>query len=501
MKEMNKKNNPSAKSLKAGGYSVAITAILLAALVFINLIVSMLPSDIIKFDTTAKKYFTLDKQTEEILASVNEDITVYHIAQSGMELDELTELLGRYTSKNSRIKVKTVDPAVSPGFIEQYTEEALEDNSLIVVSDKRVKVVPYGEIIYPSYDNITEEEYYNYIYYGIMPQGESIFAGENAITSAIDHVTATDIPTVYALTGHGEVALSDAYLGYVKDENFVYSTLSLIASASGEDLGISSGLVQGSVSVPEDADCVLINAPTSDITDAELDALLAFVRGGGTIVVNADYKTVKRPNLVKLAAALGLDVCGALVVEGSQGYYTQRAYYLLPQPQTHAITDPIIEGGKYVLAAYSHAMKKLETLPEDVKSVTPLLLTSSNAVGKVDPDSTKAYFEDGDMLGQFIGGAAVEIGDGKAVWYASSYIADDSANNMVSGGNSDLLLNTLGWCCDKGSSVSIRTISLSIQPLTITEGASTAWLVVVCVLIPLAFVGLGFAVWFRRRSK
>lgn len=501
MNDNKNKNTASAKALKAGGYSVVMTAVLLAALIFVNLIVNSLPSDLIKLDTSSKKLFTLDTQSEEIIKSVKEDVTIYHVAQSGYVLDELTELLARYTSGNSKITVKSVDPAVSPNFISQFTEDALEDNSLIVVSERRVKIVPYSEIVYTTYDNITEEDYYNYYYYGVMPQGETVFAGENAVTSAIDYVTATDIPKVYAITGHGETALSDTYLGYLSDENFEYDTLNLISSSDALGDEIVSGIVQGSVSVPEDADLLFINGPASDISDSELQAILEFVKGGGNVVVCAGYKIGNLPNFVKLASELGLDVCGGIVIEGSRGYYTQYAYYLLPELQSHDITAPIAEGGKYVLSAFSHAMRKAEALPEAVDSVTPLLLTSSDAVGKADPNATKTYYEDGDLNEQFVAAAAIEIGNGKAVWFASAHLADDGADQLVSGANADIFLNSLGWCCEKANSVSIRAISLSIQPLVITEAAANTWLIILCVVVPLAVVGGGFAVWFRRRSR
>lgn len=501
MKDNKNTNTASARTLKAGGYSVVMTAILLAALIFVNLIVNSLPSEFIKLDTSSKKLFTLDTQSEEIIRSVKEDVTIYHVAQSGYVLDELTELLARYSSGNSKINIKTVDPAVSPNFIAQFTDEALEDNSLIVVSEKRVKIVPYGEIVYTTYDNITEEDYYNYYYYGVMPEGDTVFAGENAVTSAIDYVTATDIPKVYALTGHGETALSETYLAYLQDENFEYEELSLIASAGALGDELISGIVQGSVNVPEDADLIFINGPTSDISDSELDAIINFVLEGGNVVVCAGYKTGNLPNMVKLAAALGLDLCGGIVIEGSRGYYTQYAYYLLPELQSHEITAPIADGGKRVLVAYSHAMRKSAELPEEVVSVSPLLLTSSAAVGKADPNATKTYYEDGDLNEQFISAAAVKVGNGKAVWFASAHLADDGADQLVSGANADIFLNSLGWCTEKVNSVSIRTISLSIQPLVITESAANTWLIILCAVIPLAVVGAGFAVWFRRRSR
>ena len=493
------KNTVLTRSLRAGGYSVLAALILLAALIFVNLIVSSLPAKYVKFDTSTKNLYTFDEQTKEILASVSEDITIYLVAERGTEDSVVTELLDRYASESRYIRIKTVDPAVSPAFLLEYTEDSVSNNSLIVESGRRSKLVPYSEIYKTDYSNLTEEDYYNYYYYGITPQGETVFAGENALTGAIDFVTATKIPKIYSLSGHGETALSETVQGYLKDENFETDTLSLIAS-SGLDDGFSSSLVTGEVSVPEDASCIFINTPTSDISDEELTALISYIMNGGTVIVTGDWRTVSLPNMVRLAEQLGLDLCGSLVVEGSQGHYYSRAYYLLPDAQSHTITDPIINNGKYVLFANSHALLKSENIPEGV-TVTPLFTTTDSAYAKKNTDFENISYESDDRKGPFLSAAAVTAGEGKAVWFASGYICEDSADQIVSGGNSNTFLNAFGWCCEKTSSVSVRTISLSVEPLTVTESSANTWLIIVCILIPLSAVGIGLVIWMRRRAR
>lgn len=498
-KKKTQKNTLSARSLRAGGYGVLAALILLAVLIFVNLIVSALPSKYVKFDTSTKKLYTFDEQTKAILASVSEDVTIYLVAERGEEDSVVTELLDRYASENGRIRIKTVDPAVSPAFLLEYTEESVSNNSLIVESGRRSKLVPYSEIYKVDYSNLTEEDYYNYYYYGITPRGETVFAGENALTAAIDFVTATEIPKIYFLTGHGEGTLSETMKGYLQDENFETEELSLIASG-GLEGDFSSDLITGEISVPEDATCIFINAPTSDLSEAELNALVAYIRGGGTVLVNGDYRTPNLPNMVSLAGELGLDLCGSLVVEGSQGHYYSRAYYLLPDAQSHEITDPILNSGKYVLFANSHALRKAENLPDGV-AVTPLFTTTDSAYAKRSTNFENIAYEDEDLKGPFLSAAAVTAGEGKAVWFTSAYLCEDSADQIVSGGNSNTFLNACGWCCDKSSSVSVRTISLSVEPLAIPEASANFWLVIVCILVPLAAVGGGLAIWLRRRSR
>lgn len=497
----NETKTKNARALRAGGYSILITAIALAALIFVNLIVAALPSSVTRLDATSAGLYTLDGQTEQILSSVSEEITLYHICQNGNEDGRITELLDRYASANGKIKVKTVDPVVSPAFVAKYTEDSLKDNSVIVESGKRFKIVPYSEMVYTDYSGMTEEDYYNYYYYGVQPTGTPVFAGENALTSAVDFVTVPSVPKLYALSGHGETALSTTMTGYIEDENIELETISLLTSSSLEEPGaFTDGLSGGAIKVPEDASCILLNAPTSDLSDEELTALLDYLGNGGTLVVTADYRTPDLPNVVKLAEALGLEIPGSLVIESSQSYYTRAAYWLLPKAQSHEITDPLISAQKYVLFASAHAMTEAETLPDGV-TVTPLFLTSADAVAKASTSFQLAAYEEGDLSGQFITAAAVTVGEGKAVWFASPYLTDSGADQMTSGGNSGAFLNALGWTCEKPSSVTIRTIAMTVEPLTVAESSANFWMVLLAILVPVSALGAGLLIWARRRRR
>ena len=69
---------------------------------------------------------------------------------------------------------------------------------------------------YVSYNDIYEYDLTNYYTTG---EYDVNFAGESALTSAIDYVTSEDLPKVYALTGHGEGELSAAFQNAVEKEN------------------------------------------------------------------------------------------------------------------------------------------------------------------------------------------------------------------------------------------------------------------------------------------
>ena len=89
------------------------------------------------------------------------------------------------------------------------------------------------------------------------------FDGEGQITSAIDYVTTETLPQVYLLSGHGEAALSDAFYGQLERAN--YETVSDFSLLNVD-------------AVPEDCSALIINAPTSDISDEELSLLRSCIR-------------------------------------------------------------------------------------------------------------------------------------------------------------------------------------------------------------------------------
>ena len=70
------KTNRNTRSLRAGGYSIALSAIVIAAVVVLNLLVGKLPSSITKPETSSVKLYDFDDQTRAIAEGVSEDVTI-----------------------------------------------------------------------------------------------------------------------------------------------------------------------------------------------------------------------------------------------------------------------------------------------------------------------------------------------------------------------------------------------------------------------------------------
>ena len=469
------------KTLKIGSLSITVTAVVVAIFIVLNLFVGELPSTLTKYDLSPLELYTISGETEAILRGVNEDVHFYILASRGDEDATIREMLERYHAMNSHITYSTVDPVTNPSFIEKYTSDSLAANSVIAESAKRSYVIDYNEIYQRVY---SEEDYYNYYYYGQIPSGTPYYYGELMFTTAVDFVTRDDLPVMYALTGHGETELGDTYVGYIKNENVATSALTL--------LNIDA--------IPADCTTILINAPTSDISAQEEDMLESYVKDGGNLILvtgGMDYNAKSMPNLAALAKSFGLESADGVVVETNRNNYMMYPHYLLPQlgSTDYEPLSLLPNENIYVLAALSHGI-----LSDGTHAVIPLLSTSSDAYVKTDLNAQTLEKEDGDLEGMVYIGAAVED-TGKFVWFSSEAITDESADQTVSGGNSSLFLAAVDWMNGNQTNLSILGKQMQVEALTVTNAQATIWSAVVVIVVPAAVLAIGFAIWFKRRKK
>ncbi len=483
------------RSLRAGGYSVLAVAIVLAIIIAINIFVSALPSTLTQYDTSAQQLFTLSSQTKNIAGGLEDDVTIYWICQSGKEDAYMEILLDRYTVLSDHISVVKRDPDVYPSFASNYTDsDTINNNSLVVVCGDRYRYVDYYDIYV-----------YDYTYYYYTGEYDVNFDGESALTSAIDYVTSEDLPKIYTLTGHGESALTDTYADAVDAENIETGSISLIELLEADEDGELDTDI-----IPEDADIILINNPTTDISDGELTVLLAWLQNGGNLIlvtspVGSDGQNSydERPKLDELMAYYGMSEAEGIVLEGSSTNYYQYPYMLLPEYGTHDIVNPISEEGLYVLAAIAHGITVNDDL-RDGLSVTQLLMTSSSAFSKLDGYYLATYEkENGDIDGAFALAAIAEETNNNGsstsvVWLSTCYLLDE---NYDVGGNQDLFLNCLNYMAGDEDSISIHAKSLISDSLVMDSGTANFLGILVIAVLPIICLAVGIVIWFRRRNR
>lgn len=462
---------------RAGSYSAAATVIVIVIAVLVNMMVATLPSTATQLDLTQQSLYSLSEQTKRIAASLDKDVNLYIICNQGNENSTIQRLLDRYTGLSSHIKVQSVDPTLQPTFLDQYELElsTLYENSVLVDGGEKHRLVGYDEIFVTDY----QMDYSSYNY-----TTTTSFDGENALTNAIHYVSSDELPMAYTLTGHGETELSETVAEMLTQDNIETEDLSLLSMEA----------------VPEDATAVIINAPTSDLSEEEASLLITYLENGGNVALITGYmEEDDMPQLRRVAASMGLAAETGLIIEGDRQMHVNRyPHYLLPELESHEVTDALISGRYYVLTPLAQPIVETD---ESSATVTWLLTTSDSAYTKAEGLKTQSTEqEDDDAVGSFHVGAMAE-NNGKFFWVTCDMLLETNVDRTVSGANSNLFLNVLNWMGGQEESISIRAKSLDAEGLTVTQSASSLWSIMMIGVIPLCLVGIGIVVWIRRKRR
>lgn len=496
-----KKNELKNKlTVRAGGYSLILCVIVIALVVVLNVLLGLLPANIAAPDFSAMQLYDFTEQTEEMIEALDEDITVYFWADdSNTNSIYIQEFLDRFSALSSKLKVRTVYPDRDPSFIYNYVEEGEEPptNSLVFVSDKRFRIVNYTDMF--TWSDGAYQTIYTMIYqYGYSPEEVmamvpyDVFSAENAVVNAVDYVTTEELPVVYLLRGHGESDLDTVVSKYTTDAN--YTTVKMEGGNS----------LLALEAVPEDANCVVINCPSSDLMEDEYDKLMAYLERGGSVIFLTDlrYDAAACPTFAKLCEAFGLQAVPGLVLETGSNYM-QLPYNIIATKVAHEITDPLISADAYVFAPMAHGITKIDSYRSSLEFST-LLETSNGAYSKILTESTDSYEKaEGDTEGPFMLGVLVEESVGaedtaRFMWYSAAPMISDT---YVSDGALNLFLNTLAYGSERVDTITVRTITMSNSTLDISAAAGLAWTVVLVILIPIVLIVAGFVVWFIRRMR
>ena len=459
-------------AFQGGTYSLVITAVVLAILVVVNVLAAALPTAYTKFDISATQLYSVTSNTKAVLHALDQDVTIYWIVQADQEDDILSNLLSKYESLSDHISVVKRNPDVYPAFAEQYTEETVTNNSLVVECGEKNRYIAYDDIY------LTES------LYGYTTSAS--FDGEGAITSAIDYVTSEELPKLYQLEGHGEGELPSGLSDQIEKDNMELNTLSL--------LNIDA--------IPEDAACLLIYAPSSDISEEERDMLAEYVTGGKLMVVSGPTEDGTLENLNSLLETYGVTVADGIVVEQDREHYAfQTPVVLMPDIASSEITDSLVEERYFPIITMAQGLQ-VGTNTSGA-TVTELLTTSDQAFSKADGLNITTYDkEEGDTDGPFALAVSVEESSGgQLVWFSSSTFLDDVYNAYSSGANVNLAMNALSNLIGETQAMAIRSKSLNYNYLTISDSTSSLLKVLMIGVFPLTYLAIGVGVVLYRRRR
>lgn len=470
--------------LRNGMFATAITAAALVLAILVCLIVDALPKRYTEFDLSASGIYTLSDTTKDILQGLDQDVTLYYLAQTGSEDVFITGLLDRYAEYSDHLSWEQIDPAVYPTFASQYDADSASEGSVIVTAGEKSNLIDFTDF-YP--------DYYSYSY-GMSDTNR--FDGENCLTTAVYNVTSGESSHAYYTTNHGEASLGSTLLSAIEKQNITVSALDLLTS-----------------SIPEDCDLLIVNCPQQDFAGAdgvtdELSMLESYLDGGGKLILTTDsgYET---PNLDTVMAEFGLSRVPGLVVEGDASYYSQALGPISSLLTVNYNGESAVTGGLdsdvRCLLAQSQGIAIAEDLPADV-STEALLVTSDTAFSKVDGydmDTSKMTEKEADDIdGPFNLAVYAEntTTGAQVTWVGSGLVSNDTLDMAVNGGNSKLLLACAAAMTGQSSETLVDAKALESETLTFSAGTVGMLGLLFPLVLPLVLVAGGIvAVVMRRR--
>lgn len=502
---MNTENNmqvsqqKNTRAAKAGARALIVTAIVLVALILLNLLVALLPATLTQLDTTSNHLYSISSVTKNFLALLEEDVTVYVICEKGTAALMPRALLELYEANSKHVKVKLVDPVSDAELLADYGDFSSATNySMIVVSDRRYSVVDFADCQYYKVEGLgmvpsdqyaqllanAEALYYYYTYYGIdLTAATPYFAPEGALTDAIEYVTAPVIPTLHVLDDSAEMG---SYLtGFIDLVQPEYATLPSDSTDA----------------IPDHTAPLLIYAPEQDISVQTAEMIAEFVQKGGHLMLITAPHNVSMPNLMSLVTVFGVSPMEGVLCEGNANNFDGDVSRLLPNVNTeHDITAPLVQSGYSApLLPNAHGIAVAQTLPEGI-SVTSLF-TTSNSAYTVAPDGTEQ------TVGEVAVGIAAEhqTTGAKLFWLSSSDALSDELIDAEGTKACASYYATFGmiWQSESYDSKlsAIEPIDVSQDTVLLEAPAVIAWSVVLVLIVPLCVLVPGIVVKVRRSRQ
>lgn len=286
-----------------GIYSVGLTAVVVAIVVVLNLIVGQLPEKYRNIDVSNTKIYEISDVSRDFLKELDAEVKFTVLAVKEEADERIQTFLSKYASLSKQISVEWVDPVLHPSALTDYNAA---ENSIVVSCEKT------GKTTTVPFDSIVVVDYASYYYTGSASESE--FDAEGQLTSAVNYVTGDAGKQIYRTAGHGEAMLPASVTELMDKNNYTVSEWNLMMN----------------LDIPEDCDLLLMYAPANDLTEEEKDALLSYLAGGGKMMLLlGDADPAGMPNLTALMKEYGMEPAQGYIAD-AQRCYQGNPFYIFP---------------------------------------------------------------------------------------------------------------------------------------------------------------------------
>jgi hypothetical protein len=480
------------------GANVAVMTALAVLLTLLALGIS--ERRFVRVDLTGTGRFTLSATTERVLARLSAPVrvTVLYNAKdpNGAVMGPVVDLLAAYRSASRRIRLERFDP------LDPDNKRALEElsfrlkgaelyaNCVVFESGGRHKVVEASRLVEA----------------GRGVRGGAAFGGEDVFTAAILSVVEGKERVVRYLTGHGERPISGRKeeVGGGADplDSAAFSLGELARKLAQENYRLEPLDLVKAGEVPPCAALVIAGA-RAPLQPGELEALGRYLEGGGRLLVLADSTLVTRgsTNIGALLKPWGIavhpDVIGCFRLGMKMGEKTVGGVVRQVPIATMADHPVTADLRRFRIDMLSPCA--LEVLKRPGLRVTALATGMEGTWGETIVESP-GFDAAKDLAGPVVVGAAAEGGGARIVVFASSVGFTDYALER-SPQAAWLAVNAVNWLAGRETRLGIAPKRFDMRRSAVGPGTArfVPWLMVV--MVPLAIIVAGLAVWQVRRQR
>ena len=504
----NVQNTSKKNLLKRGSLSVVYTIVFVVLIIALNLVVSSIAGSVnLNVDLTAEEFISIGKVSRNVLGDLEKkgdlEATIYLLAdreqydEGGSKIKGLNvvalvrDLCEEYAFSYDGIKVEYKELNRDPEWASKYnqiTNTTLTQDNIIVEGKYHARVLTLS-----SFFTVDSES------------GEYVgFNGELRLTTALLQSCLAEKQLITFTKGHDEPAQLA--------EGKACTDLSYLLMNAGFEIKEIDLATQD---IDPQTKVLVINDPTRDFTNEEINKLMDYTKDFGSLIVTVDDKTPALPNLSDY-----------LEEEWGMGY---KANHQLSHPIANFNTDPL-----------SLSAKVVSDMADPDKSAAFQLVKNLLNVRLVAPNSVELYTKPVSTKDDYLVETVLTTDSGASSTHASSgattegkfplmllsansdYVdlKDENSTNQVRKyqyvmlvgstdfagsvndpkfGNGNLMLSALRTMAVERYSLDIEYKAINDVALAIETEDATRLGVIICAVLPTAILIAGLVVFIRRR--
>lgn len=480
--------------------AAAITAIVIVAVLLLNVVASLLTSRFnLNADMTADQRYDISDATVDMLRSVNNNITIYMLAPEadvkdtnkllGIYGPSIASILNRYpTLSDGKVSVEYVDIERNPAFTQNFQLGEITSFSILVKSDAAYRLLTYYDYIYfRAADSYSEEE----------PVGLNL---EHALASAIYYCDTGSKRSAVLLDGKGEMNGKDGEDGsklvsFLESNNFNISYVNLTTDP-----------------LPDDTDLIVISSPEKDYSADELTIIDRYLNQDyGKMIVNLGTESSGCANLIAYMAEYGIKITNQALYDSTNAITAHPEAIRATVKSTEVLKN--LTGNTMLIFPNSLRMEYADMVGANAWTREELLTTYTTAFSKkvdLERNPTTVTQDTDDTVGEGKVAALLTkkptvsiTGDttsGKLLVLSSGEALNDNYFNSGSYSNWTFMSIVLGDFFG-GNDLSAFPYKLFADSELVTLESQQQVILIVLIAIPVVLFGCGVIVWFRRKNR